>query len=279
MKAVVAVFTNEKNADYFSFCLRYILKSAAGLAKHKDIFNDPLRAAQIYMNVVDFGEDPEKIKSIIKSVNQPVGLIHRPGAGFCSNMNFFLDECKKHDVDLLIQINDDAVIEYSFLENAFLEIKKTGAAFIGGIPQDDGNWNESLDKIRLPKPEDLREHITNFTRLWWEASACVINVSEIGDIRFDEYYDPTGLIADNDFLLRLAKRNKTIVRSWMLRFWHGRGLTQTRVVGRVPSSGPDEIRLRAVEHFKKVWRVNIINMSMPKRVFDFPDLPMEVGND
>ena len=135
--------------------------------------------------------------------------------------------------------------------------------FAGGIPQD-GYWNQPIRNVRIPLPKlNVDEPITNFAYLHWEASACIIAPSRLRGVRFDEEFDNfLGLCGDNDFLLRLVLAGVEVRRLGKLRFYHCRGITQTKF-GRNPFLNPDPIREAAVAYFNTKWGVDISDMNIP----------------
>jgi hypothetical protein len=190
-------------------------------------------------------------------------LIERPSAGFCDNFNYVMDEAQLYDYDVLFEINDDSMVHNSFISNAldFFAYHRNHV-FLGGVPQETGGWNEPIKKCYLPVPENRTDKIENFTRLWWEMSACALNMEKIGSERFDSTFDNyMGVCGDNDFLLRLAQRfPDQLIRNWNMRFWHARGVTQSKF-GRDPRLPIDLHKIEAVKYFSDKWGVDISDMG------------------
>lgn len=277
MKVMIAVFTHNGNVEYLKYCLQHIARAMIRLNFMAEDAESPYRGTEIGLMVIDFtekGKLTNELRSMCSSIYSHLVLpfdffgIRRPSAGFCSNMNFAMDFAFFHDYDRLVAINDDAFIHSEFIVNALKLMDEKKCSFIGGIPQEDGQWNTPLSDYYLPQMDDTYEEIENFARLWWEMSACAIDVFSIHPARFDLAYDEFfGLCGDNDFLVQLAKVGHRLARSGKMRFWHSRGVTQEKF-GRNPFSN-DIHRKKVVEYVGKKWGVDISDISQIRYLDDF----------
>jgi hypothetical protein len=218
--------------------------------------------------IIDFSHEPSStIRDICKEFHTSrvpgFALVERPGAGFCDNLNYSLDEAQLRDFDILFEVNDDSMVHSMFFSNAldFYSYNRN-FVFVGGVPQESGGWNEPMKRCYMPNPEDKVEEVTNFCRLWWEVSACSFNLEKVGAERFDVAFDAMfGLCADNDFLLRLSQRYPhKVIRHYGLRFWHARGITQQKF-GRDPRQPIDIHKIEAARYFKDKWGPDLSNME------------------
>jgi hypothetical protein len=109
-----------------------------------------------------------------------------------------------------------------------------------------------------------------------EASACLFNLKLVDCERFDTYFDPYGVVSDNDFFLRLAKKNLSIVQLGLCRFFHCRGVSQSKA-GRNPFENPDPVLSKAQEYFERKWGVDISDPETIVTADDCYDVPFNGG--
>ena len=260
VRVMATMFTHNGNQKMFFEAFRALTRSL-GILREKSLYIGNLVTGDNLLGflVIDFS------KEFSPSVKKMVGygfpceiFYRRPGEGFCSNINFALSLANDSDIDYLIQVNDDAFVHPGFVYQAVVMMKRTNAAFIGGTPQDDGKWNSDPKELYYPEMVDQTRTITNFVHGNWEMSGCIMDVKKIlecggMDENFDNYL---GLCGDNDLFLRLAKKGENIYATRLMRFWHSRGVTQSKF-GRDPYDPKDSVKAGAVAYLKKKWGVDI----------------------
>jgi len=250
MKALACITTCSLNIEYFRKCLEHFILAA-----------DKCNNLDIKVVIMDFGNfQDQTIKKFIE--NNPVvkEVVHsfnkNPEFGLCKNLNQFFDIARKNRCKWAFYLNDDALIHEGFLNNAImLGENNSDIGFVGGVSQKAG-WLCSFDYYEIPKTDMfLIEDIEDLRRLQWEFSACMFRVETWKDIGgFDEFFDPTGLCSDNDWLIRAQKAAWRTVRYGGCTFWHGKGVTQSRF--RLPGAY-DPIKERAAEYLIEKWNLNI----------------------
>jgi len=233
---LVGVTTTTSNKHYLDKCIEGVRKCVSG-------FDHAIL-------IINFGS---------RNIEKPdgtLGVIHKPNSGFCKNMNLFINAACSMEAEYLFYLNDDAIPHPDFLRNA-IEYKDT---FVGGTQQK-GGWLEQItDKSKPPEPKVGFHRIVDLRKLNWEFSCCVFPANVIKQVGyFDEYFDPTGYIADNDYLLRMKKLGIETIRAEDCTFWHGKGITQ--IQHRNPL-GNDPVRTRALKRFKRKWNLDLESETM-----------------
>lgn len=260
-RVLATVFTYGDNQAMFQESFRMLARSLGQYRRETEATGKPVSGDFLVgFLVIDFTKEGFPRVQKMEGYGFPTEIFFpRPEAGFCSNLNFALKLAKESDVDYLIQVNDDAFVHPAFVYQGVALIKRSGAAFVGGTPQDDGEWNSDIYNVYYPDMVDQTRVVTNFVHGHWEMSACIMDVNKVlgyggMDERFDEFL---GLCGDNDLFLRLAKNGETVLATRLMRFWHGRGITQAKF-GRNPHDPQDPIKAGAVAYMKEKWGVDII---------------------
>lgn len=280
-KIMVAIFTHDSNAKYFQMCLRYLWRAIQTFYNATMMVGSPIQGKTVVLHIVDFSKKRQYPYELTKIIGAFLGsglpleikLVWQPAFGFCENVNSAIKNAFVNDYESIFFINDDAFVETSFLVNGCIGLMlHPEAVFIGGVPQEDGTWNASLNDVRIPGLIFKTEEILNYTRLWWEMSAGVMRITKepiLMDANFDKFF---GLMGDNDLFLRMGKEGKKVLRDWTMRFFHCRGVTQTKF-GRNPFQENDPIKRGALDYFKQKWGVDLSDMSKDTTLADFPDEP------
>lgn len=253
MKLLTAVFTYDSNLEYFRQCLIHL-----GAARQKAL--NEIKGFEMKLFVIGFGPngDPQT-RELVEMIGEDKAIFEsRPGAGFCNNVNYSLELAKREGWKHLFVLNDDAFISMDYIVHAEKIMRREEIAFLGGIPQR-GGWNEPM-LPNIPAPSLDGGEIENFARLNWEMSAGFINVEKV-DVRYDEIFDLAfGLCGDNDFLLRVKRYCGEIWRMGAMRFYHCRGVTQSKF-GRDPFDQNDPHRRFAANYFNLKWGYDIMSFS------------------
>jgi hypothetical protein len=260
-KVLVTTFTHDGNRALFRESFRYTVRSMGTLSRKSMYAGLPTTGDIVsgYL-IIDFTPTCERIDKNVSTFGFELEM-HSccPGAGFCSNLNRALHIAKKLGIDYLVQVNDDSFIHPEFIYQGVVMMKQTGAAFVGGTPQDDGGWNLDYSKRYLPEMVNDMRNVANFVHGNWEMSACIMNVNKASKFGMDESFDKyLGLCADNDLFLRLVKGGERVLATRLMRFWHARGITQSKF-GRDPYDPEDSIKKGAYLYMQKKWGVDMIN--------------------
>jgi hypothetical protein len=210
-------------------------------------------ATEDEITVIDFSKTNILYHQWRDPLFKNVNYVFRSLSGLGSNQNFFLKSLIGTTYHFAY-FNDDVIIHPEFLKNAEERLKDE-VGFIGGVPNK-GPWCQTLDYAIVPEPTDQEEEIRDLRLLNWEGSAFVLSSDALTVLYgydgywFDERFDPTGYIADADFIARIQLMGYQAIRSWNLPFWHAKGITQ--ILYRVPGT-KDMVRERALGILRNKW--------------------------
>ena len=230
MNVLSSVFTSTENVKFFENFLRSYLKAERNM---RDVKNNGLL-------VVDFSSGNSVIQDKIEEIRKTsinFNLIYYrqlPGNGFCDNFDYTIKFSKELEPDCVFFFNDDVIISDTFMKNGTDSFKTSyntdTAHFIGGVPQL-GGWMEEIENLTMPKSIDKVQFIDPYKRLNWEFSAFCIKTDALYRIGgLDHLYSPRiGLNADNDFLIRMQRKNYRIIRDYSMRFLHSKAQTQGKI--------------------------------------------------
>ncbi len=271
MRILTAVFTSDKNKDFFETCYSHYV-----ISKSKMVSIASETILDLY--VINFSiEEIEKFN--LAKVNRMAYYhspntmyVYRPNSGFCDNFNLAREMTIKGNYDYLVYMNDDAAIHEDFILNGINFLKENkDVGFAGGLSQK-GGWLEDLKKLKILSPKNLIVELVNIRRLHWEFSACIIPVETLEKTgEMDSMFSPKlGLLSDNDYLLRIRRLGLRTVRNHNMTFWHGKGWSQYELRNPI---GHDPHRERAVKFFKLKWGNELSDINGPvitRTVFDKP---------
>jgi hypothetical protein len=263
MKILTAIFSCSKNLPYFFKSLEYWDKA---MQKALEIF--PTMESELL--VIDFSEDNCKELQAVKGRYN-----FKPQAGFGKNFNAAWTYAFFGAFDFLINFNDDAIISEQFISEG-LKLFERGKdiGMVGGIPNT-GSWCSSLDLLSIPAPTNELALVDPMVQLKWECSAAIYRVEAILQTgKWDERFDigGSGVCGDNDYYIRMIKAGRTLFRSGQMRFWHAKGITQSRV--RIPLRGrPDPIKEANYAYLASKWGINREGM----KIEDLYQAPFNAG--
>jgi GT2 family glycosyltransferase len=108
--------------------------------------------------------------------------------------------------------------------------------------------------MSTPHKEYREQETVDLQGQWGDFSAWVAPLKVLNQVgSLDVAFDPTGMIADNDYLLRIRNAGYGTWRSYMMPFLHAKGVTQRPLR---PGFPKDEIGIKARLYFKRKWGVD-----------------------
>lgn len=235
----LTITTCDENYDYFELAYKSLASN---------IFS-----GEVVLMVIDFGSEPSS--RIEKLVKPPNSYVSRSNKGFCNNLNFGIAMSLWLGYDYYGHANDDVIVMSDFFKNAvdFLTNHEK-AAFIGGVQQETNAVTIPalvLKRLKMPMPFDKVEKIDDLRGRWGDFSAWLAKTKAIRDIRYlDEEFDNTGIMADNDWLLRFRLAGWECWRNYKMRFLHGKGITQRK---HRPGWPNDDVTKKARAYYISKW--------------------------
>ena len=255
MNVLSAVFTSTENARFFENFFKSYLEAEKNM---RGVKNNGLL-------VVDFSSGNSVIQDKIEEIRKTstnFNLIyyrHIPNNGFCDNFDYTIKFSKELEPDCVFFFNDDIIISDVFMKNGVDSFKTSyntdTAHFIGGVPQL-GGWMEEIENMKMPKSIDKIQFINPYKRLNWEFSACVFRTEVLYRIGYMDkmYSSKIGLNADNDYLIRMQRKNYRCIRDYSMRFLHSKAATQGRIRDAWKiMNGTDVHTLRAMNYLRLKW--------------------------
>lgn len=216
-RIMFAITTCDENYDYFELTYASFLRNNI--------------SDELVIMVIDFSdEESERIRNLVKSPNM---YVSRSGQGLCNNLNFGITMALWLNYDYFGYSNDDVIVMPDFFSRGleFLGANDK-AGFVGGVQQETNAVTipaAVLKNLKMPMPTNRVEKIDDLKGKWGDFSAWLAKTKVIRDVRYlDEEFDPVGIMADNDWLLRLRMAGWECWRSYLMRFLHGKGITQRK---------------------------------------------------
>lgn len=243
MKISTIIATRNENYNFFKLAYDSARKAGCNKGENK---------IYVFDFTSKYSSHGDKISKIVESQDL---FLKRPGEGFCSNYSFGMALANLGGYEYICCLNDDLIIPPNFLHNAveFLEEQK-GAGFVGGVQQ----WckevqisPERLIEMPMPAGYKVAAEFTDLRGVWGDFSAFVIRREAMRDTgHLDSNFDPTGILADNDWLLRMRKAGWETWRCNNMRYLHGKGITQREFRPNFPY---DDVGIKNRAYFIQKW--------------------------
>jgi len=181
---------------------------------------------------------------------------HRPGAGFCSNVNTGMFIALGIGADYFGHVNDDARLPPDFFQNAIKTLEMApDVGFVGGVQQITDEVCISPERFASwPIQEGVRgarDEIDDLLGRWGDFSAWLVKrevLLAVGEL--DEAFDPVGIMADNDWIWRIRRAGYRAFRDYGMPYVHAKGVTQRPLRPEWPN---DSVGNANAVYFRKKW--------------------------
>jgi GT2 family glycosyltransferase len=237
---IYALITSSgKNADYCKLALDSLLAQDCN--------------ERIVATVVDFSNQPDKFEFAQHKANYS----NREGCGFCSNVNYGMGMATLLGAEYYLYINDDVRLPVHFVRRGIETLQCNDVGFVSGVQQTTDLVQipaNCLKDLHFPNGADVTVPIDDLMGKWGDFSAWIARTDvmiKVGGM--DMFYDPVGIIADNDYVLRLRKAGFRPARDYGMMYLHAKGVTQRE---HRPGWPNDEVLNRARTYFRQKWGVD-----------------------
>lgn len=243
-KVLISITTRYDSANYFGLCYPSVLANVGDF--------------ELTIMVLDYGVEKTAMFQNAAKHNKQTIYTHRPNAGFCSNINFSIAMGLFLGYDYIGHVNDDAILPSNFVHEGLKlldnppDVRAIG--FVGGVQQDCDTSEISISDMTLMQfdpAQDRDEMIDDITGKWGDFSAWIAKSGALKDTgKLDEAFDPTGILADNDYLIRMRKAGWEPYRNYRMPYLHAKGVTQRKYREGWPN---DEVSQKNVAYFIGKW--------------------------
>lgn len=238
-KILCVITTYDENYEYFKLAMESLLGNKTN--------------EEVVIFVVDFSR--EGSKEIGDLVCKPHVYVNRSGKGFCNNINFGITMALWLGYDYFAYFNDDVMVQPDFFDKGVEFLNHNDKiGFVSGVQQETNAITiraSVLKNLKMPMSLDRSELIDDLRGKWGDFSAWIAKTEAIRSVRYlDEELDPVGIIADNDWLLRLRLAGWQCWRNYKMRFLHAKGITQRK---HRPGWPNDEVTIKARTYYISKW--------------------------
>ena len=233
------ITTSGKNAEYCELAVKSVLEQDTG--------------RKIVTVVLDFSGESDRFLFL----GERCLYVDRKGCGFCSNINYGIGIAALVGADYYLYLNDDVILPKHFVDTAIDILGDLDTGFVSGVQQvceNDKIGIEEFKKLEMPKSIPAMVEIDDLQGKWGDFSAWMMRLQTIMDVgSMDCYFDPVGIIADNDYLLRIRKRGYKAYRNYAMSYLHAKGVTQREYR---PGWPQDDVLKRARLYYAQKWGVD-----------------------
>lgn len=235
----VIITSSAKNSAYCALAIDTLLSQDSPMKK--------------FINVLDFSGQAEEFEFL----KGRAYYANRKGKGFCANVNHGIGTSALTGADYMLYINDDVRLPPHFISRALFTLSDRKVGFVSGVQQTTDLVCIPADcfgELQFPKSVDVTDNIDDLMGKWGDFSAWMADVSFLTRVgALDERFDPVGILADNDYLLRARNAGYVPKRDYGMMYLHAKGVTQRQYRPGWPN---DKVLVKAKKYFMKKWGID-----------------------